>query len=340
MVTAIYGIMFKKAPHKIVMYNYASYMKEHFTSISKSNKCIHKEDEDDDKYQNIVIENTFLNLRKNLADNRIEYYEHRYEGLPIIFTENEDIVIAHMNFVVFSQNDFLPKWFTDSIVFQDEDVNVYDYLVYDKDGFDTISLEIKNTNIDLDLNYNDDLPDEQIKSFLMSDDSGLIVMNGPCGTGKSSYIRHLISTIDRDFIYMDQSAFDSITDASFMRTLAEYENSVLILEDCESMIVGRMDGNSKITTLLNLTDGIIGDSFKFKVICTFNANIGKIDQALLRKGRLKVKYEFKPLTVEKTQALAKSIGVKVPKNKEMTLADIYNVDYNGVIQEEKQIGFI
>jgi ATP-dependent 26S proteasome regulatory subunit len=184
------------------------------------------------------------------------------------------------------------------------------------------------------------LPDEKIRNFLMSDDSGLIVLNGIPGTGKSSYIRYLINNVDRDFIYMDQSAFDSITDASFMRTLAQYENSVLILEDCETMLIGRLDGNSKITTLLNLTDGILGDSFKFKVICTFNANIGKIDPALLRKGRMKVKYEFKALTAEKTKALAKSIGVSVPKGAKMTLADIYNKEYEVSSQTEKSMGFI
>jgi hypothetical protein len=42
-----------------------------------------------------------------------------------------------------------------------------------------------------------------------------------------------------DFVYLDHSCFDSMTDSSFIQTLADYENSVLILEDCEDMVKDR-----------------------------------------------------------------------------------------------------
>ena len=69
-----------------------------------------------------------------------------------------------------------------------------------------------------------------------------------------------------------------------------------------------------------MTDGLLANALKTKFICTFNTGLDKIDEALLRKGRLKLKYEFEKLDLEKTKALC-------PEAKEpMTLADIYNID--------------
>ena len=204
-----------------------------------------------------------------------------------------------------------------------------------------MTMRIKSREMDINKNYNDDLPYNQIVDFLNSEDCGLVILNGDAGTGKTSLIRHFIKEIDKDFLYLDQSSFDNITDGSLMQTLSDYENAVLILEDCEAMLANRIDGNnSKMAALLNLTDGLIGDSFKFKVICTFNAPIGQVDKALLRKGRLRVRYEFKPLKTEKVKALAESLGIKDIPNKPMTLADIYNYADEVDFKEEKSFGFV
>ena len=87
--------------------------------------------------------------------------------------------------------------------------------------------------------------------------------------------------------------------------------------------------------MLNLTDGIVGDVFGVKFICTFNSNVKDIDKALLRKGRLSMKYEFKKLSVDKVKKI-------YPKaDSEMTLADAYFAENeNDFSKEEKRaIGF-
>jgi hypothetical protein len=121
----------------------------------------------------------------------------------------------------------------------------------------------------------------------------------------------------------------------------KYNNSVIILEDCERLLVDRENGNSLIGTLLNLSDGIISDAFNLKFICTFNANISKIDKAVLRKGRLKVRYEFGKLCKEKAVALAEKLGKKLEKEEDMVLTDIYNYDdvVDHGIKKKKSIGF-
>ena len=335
----VYSVMWGKTPHKIYMYDYVSYMKERCGSVSTMNKCLHSEEKEDEKYDNIIIENSFRKMVENLNAENIAYEMIRYESYPILITESGTIVFVCGSMIVLNNEDVLPKWCEDGLVFAEDDSSSYEYLIYDKDGFTTMPLQIKRNEVDIEMNYNDDLPDETIREFLYSEDSGLIILHGKPGCGKSHYIRELITTVDRDFLYMDQSAFDNITDATFIRTLSDYENAVLILEDCESMLVGRLEGNNKLSALLNLTDGLLGDSFKFKIICTFNSNIGKIDAALLRKGRLKVKYEFKELSVEKVQALAEKLGKKRPMKK-MMLTDVYNDENDIVTSEEKSMGFL
>ena len=96
-----------------------------------------------------------------------------------------------------------------------------------------------------------------------------------------------------------------------------------------------------LSNILNITDGIVGDLVKAKFICTFNCDLSEIDSALLRKGRLLQKYEFKPLTGETLEGLAKELGLPGDHPKEMTLADIYGyADQTGLTDQEKhKIGF-
>ena len=85
----------------------------------------------------------------------------------------------------------------------------------------------------------------------------------------------------------------------------------------------------------------MSDAFNLKFICTFNADIASIDKAILRKGRLKVKYEFDKLTADKTEALGKKLGKDIKKGESLTLADIYNYDVTPDAggKKKKTIGF-
>ncbi len=122
------------------------------------------------------------------------------------------------------------------------------------------------------------------------------------------------------------------------------KNNIVILEDCEDVIRTRkssMSSSSAVSLLLNMGDGLLSDDLELKFICTFNENISNIDDALLRKGRLACKYEFKELSVEKSNnLLAELYGDRDPvpvTYKPMTLADIYNIDGEDYKNERKTI---
>lgn len=122
---------------------------------------------------------------------------------------------------------------------------------------------------------------------------------------------------------------ESLNSPEFLPFIAQQPNSILILEDCESLLVPRENGTniaSAISNLLNLGDGLLSDALSINVICTFNASLKKIDDAVLRKGRLLARYEFKELDTIKAQALATRIGKHVNIDQPMTVSDIYNLD--------------
>ena len=104
------------------------------------------------------------------------------------------------------------------------------------------------------------------------------------------------------------------------------------LDVYKRQLIKSRDGNggSNISMLLNLTDGMLGESIGVQVICTFNTHMNNIDKALLRKGRLIASYEFKELQANKSQTLLESLGTKnYITNGKMTLSDIYNVNDKG-----------
>ena len=191
-------------------------------------------------------------------------------------------------------------------------------------------------NIDISENYNDDIPYDKMCEILENDKSSLMLFYGDPGTGKSSLIKHFISTYDnKEFVFMDGSLLKHASKEKLMAYFLENQNTIFILEDCEEALVSRNHSyNPVMPVLLNLTDGIIGDVLGIKLICTFNTSLNNIDKALLRKGRLSLKYEFKKLNSKKaSKLLGRECG-------DMLLSDIYNNDENDYSKNNsKKIGF-
>jgi len=67
-------------------------------------------------------------------------------------------------------------------------------------------------------------------------------------------------------------------------------------------------------------------AFEKQIICSFNTDVSKIDKALLRKGRLIAKYDFRDLSVAKANALSKKLGSQTTFSSATPLTAIYNAD--------------
>ena len=239
-----------------------------------------------------------------------------------------------------------------------EELNQYEYKYEDvtmsqiylvsqtRDGFDLEEFDINNPELELESNYGTNfLPvNNKIVTELNKDNNrGLVLLHGEPGTGKTTYIKWLVSQIkDKNVIFVPPFLTEAITSPEFIPFLASNSNSVLVIEDAERVVSERDNGGSAVgvSNILNMTDGIMGDIMKIQIICSFNMNRNKIDSALLRKGRLIAEHKFDALDVDHSNKLLSKLGSKSTTDKPLTLAQIYNIDEEEYLApSSKKVGF-
>ena len=209
--------------------------------------------------------------------------------------------------------------------------------------YDTIESEIKATTVDIKKNYNDDFPVvyDKLVDFIHQRESGIALLSGSCGTGKTTLIRNLVTHEEANYLFITPSVAASMGNPDFITFLMENKNSIFIMEDCEQLLQERTTNSwsTSLANILNMTDGILSDIFNIKFICTFNAPETTIDPALLREGRCFVNYKFDKLKADKVAILNKENNLGIPKDEicDMTLAELYN--YSGKKETKKKIGF-
>lgn len=276
----------------------------------------------------------------------------KIETNRFILVSNKEPVMIYLDFEMINVVSHLGTDKIEEVVnkylkkYDQEDDRVKCYvIVKDPDLYlDNFNVDIEG-KLDFDL-YNDGFEEahKSIVNSILKDKNGLYLLYGKPGTGKSTYIRHLISECETDkrkFIYVPSKLFEDFTDPAILPFLLRNRGCVFVIEDCEDLITvddgERSDG---ISDLLNMTDGILADALNIKIICTFNTDYHKIDEALLRPGRCKCKYEFELLDKDKANKVAEKFGLK-KVDKDVSLAELFNpeIEYTSESKKKKKIGF-
>ena len=173
---------------------------------------------------------------------------------------------------------------------------------------------------------------QQYLERLVERDAGISILEGPPGTGKTSYLRHLMGTLKSThrFYFVPPGTMSVLSRPEFIgfwaiqRRRYGEKKFVVILEDSDDAIMTRGRDNSEhVSALLNLSDGMLASFLQLQIICTINCAAADIDQALLRPGRLISQRVFGRLDYPAALRLAKSLGRSLPVASDYSLAEIF-----------------
>jgi hypothetical protein len=189
----------------------------------------------------------------------------------------------------------------------------------------------------LDLHYGDGFSDwhRGFAGKLRNFSNGLTIFEGSPGTGKTSYLRHLMGVL-RDthrFYFIPPALMSVLSDPkliefwSWQRRAFQHRKFVVILEDSEAALMTRAsDNREQVSAILNLTDGMLADFLRLQIICTINCTSAEIDPALLRPGRLLCHRVFQRLNPAEATRLAESLGRTLPTVRDYSLAEVFAGD--------------
>jgi hypothetical protein len=224
-----------------------------------------------------------------------------------------------------------------------------------KDRFDfkcedvTLGADTILTEGDFALRYPDGSPawHREFVEKLTARKSGLSILEGTPGTGKTTYLRHLMGTLQEShrFYFIPPSNMRMLSESDFIgfwageRQVHADRRLAVILEDADAAIMTRgTDNQEQVSALLNLSDGMLGDFLSLQIICTINCSASDIDPALIRPGRLLSHRVFERLDPSRAVRLAASIGKSLPRARDYSLAEVF-AGHGGDTTTRPHIGF-
>jgi len=190
---------------------------------------------------------------------------------------------------------------------------------------------------ELDLHYGNGFSEyySELKQRLQSTNKGLVILNGVPGSGKTFLLKNLIKelTSSKMVFYISYDMAENLMRPEFLEFLQgicqeasqKNKNILLILEDCEKLVINRMESNSSgVGVLLNLSSGVLNDIFNVQTILTFNTEISTIDPAFLRSNRLISQKYFGYLSSKQIKKFNELYSLDFDvENKSISVSDIY-----------------
>lgn len=181
---------------------------------------------------------------------------------------------------------------------------------------------------------------EQFYDSYMNSSASILVLIGPPGTGKTTFIRGLLQHTESSAMVTYDPAILA-KDYMFAQFL-DGDRNILVLEDADNFLNARSEGNDIMHKFLNVGDGLITMKNKKIIFSTNLPSLNSVDPALIRPGRCFDVIKFNLLEYNQAKKLANKLNINFNgenTNKSYSLAEIFHKQLQGA-KVEKKIGFV
>jgi hypothetical protein len=210
--------------------------------------------------------------------------------------------------------------------------------IYSSDG-NSVNVPLNRDRLPVEEMY-PFLKGESLESYYnryLESSANILLLIGPPGTGKTTFIRGLLAMTNSSAIVSYDSQI--LEKDSFFARFIEGDETIMVLEDSDAFLKSRSDGNTMMHRFLNVGDGLVTTKGKKMIFSTNLPSIRDIDSALVRPGRCFDIITFDTLDQKEAELLAKRLDAKLDGEQDKwSIAEVFNKQTNK--PNDRKMGFV